>query len=105
MIKVETLDIPSTSNQASAEMPTTVEPPKSVVASSNLSNWDINFKVEWTSMPHDLQQAVVTKSRPSTKSREHMVRIIVDKMRKHCLNPTLSQTLLIAKPIVRECPE
>ena len=50
--------------------------------STSTNNWDVNFKVDWTVMPRDVQQAVLRHNRPSAKQRKHMVRIIVDKIRK-----------------------
>ena len=56
-------------------------------------------------MPHGIKTAIAREQRPSPRDRREMVRIVVDEMRLHELNPKRSDCLTIAKMIVKQYPK
>ena len=70
-----------------SELETTVQSP--MIPSGN-SNWTTSFRVPLEKCRASLRRKLNDKEKPDISDRRHMVRMIVDEMRQHCLNPTLS---------------
>ena len=71
----------------------------------DLNSWPHKFVVPWTRMPACLMNALALSDRPTPKSRREMVRVVVDEMRLHDLNPTRANCVTVAKKMVREYPD
>lgn len=65
-------------------------------------SWPESFQVPWNLMPVDIRSAISDAKRPSPAARRHMVRVIVDEMRKNEPNPTRSQCLTVCRNLVRQ---
>ncbi|KAM9405643.1 uncharacterized protein ACWYII_028836 isoform 1-T1 [Salvelinus alpinus] len=68
-------------------------------------DWISNFHVPWQQTPESLRRAIAEGRRVEAADRRLMVRITVDAMRVHCLNPNKKVCSEIAKAIVSEYPE
>lgn len=68
-------------------------------------DWISNFHVPWQQTPESLRRAIAEGRRVEAADRRLMVRITVDAMRVHCLNPNKKVCSEIAKTIVSEYPE
>ncbi|XP_019897094.2 uncharacterized protein zgc:113210 isoform X2 [Esox lucius] len=68
-------------------------------------DWISNFRVPWQQTPESLRRAIAEGRRVEAADRRLMVRITVDAMRVHCLNPNKKICAEIAKSIVAEYPE
>ncbi|CAJ1064737.1 uncharacterized protein LOC113051318 [Xyrichtys novacula] len=55
-------------------------------------------------MPEEVQSAVANSKRPAPDKRRQMIRVLVDKIRKHDTNPTRSECLIICRNIVKQYP-
>ena len=84
-----------------SELETTVQSP--MIPSGN-SNWTTSFRVPLEKCRASLRRKLNEKEKPDISDRRHMVRMMVDEMRQHCLNPTLSQCAFIAKGIIEKYP-
>ncbi|CAL4063299.1 unnamed protein product, partial [Meganyctiphanes norvegica] len=64
-------------------------------------NWAENFQIPWEKMPATLMKALHEEKRPNPPDRRQFVRIVVDEMRQHCLNPPKKECEIIVKAIVQ----
>ncbi|CAK6969981.1 uncharacterized protein LOC121718897 isoform X2 [Scomber scombrus] len=55
---------------------------------SPISAWLDSFEVSWNKVRPTLRRAVVAGEVPSPEDRRHLMRVTVDAMREHSLNPT-----------------
>ncbi|KAJ8280597.1 hypothetical protein GJAV_G00056690 [Gymnothorax javanicus] len=73
--------------------------------SANISRkWYETFEVPWDKMPEEVQSAIANSKRPAPDKRRQMIRILADEIRKHELNPTRSECLIICQNIVKQYP-
>lgn len=68
-------------------------------------NWVDRFQVQWDKMRPSLKRAIDAGNRPEPGDRRHMVKVIVDSMREHCLNPTRNDCTTVAKAIIDKYPD
>ncbi|XP_054587146.1 sterile alpha motif domain-containing protein 3 [Nothobranchius furzeri] len=68
------------------------------------SKWVDGFQVQWDKMRPALKRAIDDGNRPEPGDRRHMVKVIVDSMREHCLNPTRKDCTTVAKAITQMYP-
>uniref|UniRef100_A0A8C1S326 Uncharacterized protein n=1 Tax=Cyprinus carpio TaxID=7962 RepID=A0A8C1S326_CYPCA len=66
------------------------------------SSWLDRFQVPWDKMRPTLKRAIDADKRPEPEDRRHMVRVIVDSMRVHCLNPSRKDCSAVAKEITQK---
>ncbi|KAJ7985464.1 hypothetical protein DPEC_G00352300, partial [Dallia pectoralis] len=70
-----------------------------------VKDWISNFRVPWQQTPESLRQAIAAGRRVDAADRRLLVRLTVDAMRVHCLNPNKKICAEIAKSIVVEYPD
>ncbi|KAK2863400.1 hypothetical protein Q5P01_002933 [Channa striata] len=68
------------------------------------ATWIRNFQIPWEKMPVGLSQAMERGVMAPPEDRRKMIRIIVEAMRAHCLNPNLAACTQVARLIVTQCP-
>ncbi|KAM8762282.1 uncharacterized protein AB9X84_007107 isoform 2-T2 [Acanthopagrus schlegelii] len=68
------------------------------------SAWVDNFEVPWNKMRPSLRRAVDAGEKPAPEDRRHLIRVTVDAMRDHSLNPTRSECVVVAKAITQKYP-
>lgn len=66
--------------------------------------WTSNFQIPWEKMPERLTEAIARGALAQGEDRRKMVRIVVDAMRVHCLNPNLAACTEVARQIVAQFP-
>ncbi|KAK0142148.1 hypothetical protein N1851_020164 [Merluccius polli] len=72
---------------------------------SPVSAWVDSFEVPWNKVRPTLRRAVVAGERPSPEDRRHLLRVTVDAMREHSLNPTRRECVVVAKAIPQKYPK
>lgn len=77
-------------------------PPASSTASYG---WAETFKVPWEVMPSGIKLAIANNKRPSPADRRQLVRMVVDAIRRHEVNPSRAQCQIIAQSIVKKYPD
>ncbi|KAL7376692.1 hypothetical protein ABVT39_013677 [Epinephelus coioides] len=90
-----TLSIPTLSIQSTQEMSVTALPSRP---------WHTNFRVDCDRMPAGIRRAVLGLKRPSPQDRRQMVKVVVDQMCEHDLNPSRAVCHNIIRGIIREFP-
>lgn len=68
-------------------------------------DWMSSYEVPWDKMSSSLQLSVTQGQRPRKQYHLAMVRIVVDSIRKVCLNPTRGQCSEIARRIFEKYPK
>ncbi|KAM8741462.1 uncharacterized protein AB9X84_018836 [Acanthopagrus schlegelii] len=92
---------PSTSLSSSfSDEPSTSQ----LISPRGHSDWVDRFQVPWDKMRPSLKRAIDAGNRPEPGDRRHMVHVIVDTMREHCLNPTRNDCTIVAKDITQMYP-
>ncbi|XP_041960247.1 uncharacterized protein LOC121718897 isoform X1 [Alosa sapidissima] len=71
---------------------------------SPISAWVNSFEVPWNKVRATLRRAVDAGERPAPDDRRHLIRVIVDAMREHSLNPTRRECMVVAKAITEKYP-
>lgn len=66
--------------------------------------WLDTFHVPWNKMRPSLKRAMDAGERPKSEDRRHMVKVILDSMREHSLNPTRKDCTVVAKYITDGFP-
>uniref|UniRef100_A0A3B3RI04 C2H2-type domain-containing protein n=1 Tax=Paramormyrops kingsleyae TaxID=1676925 RepID=A0A3B3RI04_9TELE len=82
----------------------TVSYPSQRIISCENSDWLSGFQVPWEEMRPTLRRAIDAGKRPEAEDRRHMVKVTVDSMREHCLNPTRKDCTAVAKAIIQKYP-
>ncbi|XP_073719682.1 uncharacterized protein [Misgurnus anguillicaudatus] len=77
----------------------------SSASSSASSSWPETFKVPLEVMPSGIKLAIANKKRPSPADRRHLVRVLVDCMRKHEVNPSRAQCQIVVQNIIKQYPD
>ncbi|XP_041829977.1 uncharacterized protein LOC121635872 [Melanotaenia boesemani] len=90
----------STSSRSLSDEPSTSQ----LATTRGQSNWVDRFQVQWDKMRPSLKRAIDAGNRPEPGDRRHMVKVIVDSMREHCLNPTRKDCTTVAKAITQMYP-
>ncbi|XP_048104970.1 uncharacterized protein LOC125298311, partial [Alosa alosa] len=86
-------------------------PPSAASSSSSLSaistssQWIQEFQVPWGKMPVSLRNAMSQEQRAAQPDRLQMIRVIIDAVRLHCVNPTRAQCAEIARTVVAQYPK
>ena len=78
--------------------PTTTRTPRTPTSST----WPNTFQVPWEKMTAGLKYAIANSQRPSAADRKNMIRVVVEAMQQHEVNPTKQQCLIVAKNIVSQ---
>ena len=78
--------------------------PSTYRISPTMSAWVDSFEVPWNKMRPSLRRAVAAGERPSPDDRRHLMRITIDAMREHSLNPTRKECVIVAKAITQKYP-
>ncbi|XP_068506225.1 uncharacterized protein [Syngnathus scovelli] len=71
---------------------------------SPISAWVDSFEVPWNKVRPTLRRAVDAGERPAVVDRQHLIRVTVDAMREHSLNPTRRECVVVAKAITQKYP-
>uniref|UniRef100_A0A8C2CPU8 Uncharacterized protein n=1 Tax=Cyprinus carpio TaxID=7962 RepID=A0A8C2CPU8_CYPCA len=66
------------------------------------SSWLDRFQVPWDKMRPTLKRVIDADKKPEPEDCQHMVRVIVDSMRVHCLNPSRKDCSAVAKEITQK---
>ncbi|XP_034145225.1 uncharacterized protein LOC117593613 [Esox lucius] len=67
--------------------------------------WAEIFKVPWEVMSSEIKLAIANKKRPSPADRRKLVRMLVDNMQKHEVNPSKAQCQIVVQNIVKQYPD
>ncbi|CAM4530069.1 unnamed protein product [Leuciscus chuanchicus] len=71
---------------------------------SPISAWVNSFEVPRNKVRLTLRRAVDAGERPAPDDRRHLMRVTVDAMREHSLNPTCRECVVVAKDITKKYP-
>ncbi|KAM9771113.1 uncharacterized protein ACBT44_004586 isoform 1-T1 [Syngnathus typhle] len=71
---------------------------------SPISAWVDSFEVPWNKVRPSLRRAVDAGERPAVEDRRHLIRITIDVIREHSLNPTRRECAAVAKAITQKYP-
>uniref|UniRef100_A0A9J8DC39 Uncharacterized protein n=1 Tax=Cyprinus carpio carpio TaxID=630221 RepID=A0A9J8DC39_CYPCA len=93
-------DISSPGSECSSSTPS-----RSTACFSASCAWAETFKVLWEVMPSEIKLAIANKKRPSPADRRKLVRMLVDNMQKHELNPSKAQCQIVVQNIVKQYPD
>ncbi|XP_067237385.1 sterile alpha motif domain-containing protein 3-like [Chanodichthys erythropterus] len=93
-------DISSPGSESSSSTPS-----RSTACFSASCAWAETFKVSWEVMPSEIKLAIANKKRPSPADRKKLVRMLVDNMQKHEVNPSKAQCQIVVQNIVKQYPE
>lgn len=63
-----------------------------------------SFEAPWNKVRPTLRRAVDAGERPAPDDCRHLIRVIVDAMREHSLNPTRRECVVVAKAITQKYP-
>uniref|UniRef100_A0A8D0D3X7 Uncharacterized protein n=1 Tax=Sander lucioperca TaxID=283035 RepID=A0A8D0D3X7_SANLU len=91
----------NTANYYTPASPAPSSPPSAVFS----SQWVRDFQIPWEKMPVGLRDAMVREQRAAHSDRLQMIRVIVDAVRLHCMNPTRAQCAEIARAVVAQYPK
>lgn len=75
-----------------------------IASSCENSIWVDTFQVPWDRMRPTLKRALVDDQKPEAEDRRHMVKVTVDAMREHSLNPTRRDCTAVAKAMTQKYP-
>lgn len=75
------------------------------LSSDTTVTWPESFQVPYNQMASELHRALANRQRPLPPDRCKMIRIIVNKMRKHEKNPSKAQCRAVALKIVKHYPK
>ncbi|XP_039680532.1 uncharacterized protein LOC120574295 isoform X2 [Perca fluviatilis] len=75
-----------------------------VSSNSHISAWVNSFEVPWNKVRLTLRRAVDAGERPAPDDRRHLIKVTVDAMREHSLNPTRRECVVVAKAITQKYP-
>ncbi len=98
-------EVLSDTSSPGSESSSSSTPSSSSACSSASCSWAETFKVAWEVMPPGIKLAIANKKRPSPADRRLLVRMLVDKMRKHEVNPSKSQCQIVVQNIVKQYPD